>query len=178
MGGCRRSCDRIMKTGCDYGTRLLERAAADLNAAAASRPAPTSTSNSLARTSAGQGPYHRSTLYNNLCYKPPAVAVIRDYAYTTQECERRARLDSAAGRRQAGCDPSLLSMLERGLRNTARLARKLMQVYNLPATLVPFFVKYRIRKPGSLAQELTWSGYPGFAHLRKGGRKSTQLNFC
>ena len=61
-------------------------------------------------------------------------------------------------------------MLESGSRNLAPLARKLMQVYGLPASVLPVSEVHENVPASSLARELAMLGYPGFAHLRKSGR--------
>jgi transcriptional regulator with XRE-family HTH domain len=70
-----------------------------------------------------------------------------------------------------GVTQAYLSMLENGLRSLAPVARKLMQVYGLPPTVLPVHEVREDVTADSLARELAVLGYPGFAHLRKGGRR-------
>ena len=85
---------------------------------------------------------------------------------------RTARLDRGWTQQDAakrlGVTQAYLSMLERGVRNPAPVARKLMQVYGLPATVLPVNEVREDVAAGSLACELALLGYPGFAHLRRG----------
>jgi hypothetical protein len=62
-------------------------------------------------------------------------------------------------------------MLERGRRSSVPLARRLMQVYGLPPTVLPVHEVRDDATADFLAHELALLGYPGFAHLRGGGRK-------
>lgn len=65
-----------------------------------------------------------------------------------------------------GVTQAYVSMLEKGRRSTGPLARKLMQVYRLPPTMLPLSEVRKDPTPDSLAEELAVLGYPGFAHLR------------
>ena len=76
-----------------------------------------------------------------------------------------------------GVTQAYLSMLESGARNPAPLARKLMQVYDLPATVLPVDEVQEDVAAGSLARELAVLGYPAFAHLRGGGRSTHPATF-
>jgi transcriptional regulator with XRE-family HTH domain len=76
-----------------------------------------------------------------------------------------------------GVTQAYLSMLERGTRNPAPLARKLMQVYDLPPTVLPVSEVQEDVAPSFLASELAMLGYPGFAHLRRGGRTAHPATF-
>lgn len=78
---------------------------------------------------------------------------------------------------QLGVTQAYLSMLESGARNPAPLARKLMQVYDLPATVLPVSEVKEDVASGSLARELAMLGHPGFAHLRTGGRSTHPATF-
>jgi|SRR5690242_5866534 len=94
---------------------------------------------------------------------------------------KRARLDRGWSQQEAaahlGVTQAYLSMLESGARNPAPLARKLMQVYDLPATVLPVNEVRENVAAGVLAHELAMLGYPGYAHLRKGGRKVNPATF-
>jgi len=76
-----------------------------------------------------------------------------------------------------GVTQAYLSMLESGARNPAPLARRLMQVYGLPPTVLPVNEVRADVPAGSLANELALLGYPGFAHLRRGGRTVNPATF-
>jgi GrpB-like predicted nucleotidyltransferase (UPF0157 family) len=68
-------------------------------------------------------------------------------------------------------------MMERGVRDSAPVAQRLMKVYGLPPTVLPVD---EIRDEASaerLAQELARLGYPGYAHLRKRGRAINPASF-
>ncbi|HKW35180.1 MAG TPA: helix-turn-helix transcriptional regulator [Candidatus Acidoferrum sp.] len=94
---------------------------------------------------------------------------------------KRARLDRGWSQQEAaarlGVTQAYLSMLESGVRNPAPLARKLMQVYGLPPTVLPANDVREDVTAGSLAHELAALEYPGFAHLRRGGRKVNPATF-
>jgi hypothetical protein len=68
-------------------------------------------------------------------------------------------------------------MLERGLRSPNPLARKLMRMYDLPASLLPVNEVREEVAAGTLAQQLAVLGYPGFAHLKKRGRTVNPATF-
>lgn len=70
-----------------------------------------------------------------------------------------------------GVTQAYVSMLEKGHRSAAPLARKLMRVYDLPPTVLPAREVREHPTPDSLAHELALLGYPGFAHLRRGARR-------
>jgi transcriptional regulator with XRE-family HTH domain len=98
-------------------------------------------------------------------------------------CEqlKSARLERGWSQQKAserlGVTQAYVSMMESGRRSTAPLARKLMQVYDLPPTVLP---AHKVREnvtADSLARELALLGYPGFAHLRRGGRKVNPAEF-
>lgn len=76
-----------------------------------------------------------------------------------------------------GVTQAYLSMLESGERNPAPLARKLMQVYGLPATVLPVNEVREDVSADLLARELALLQYHGFAHLRKGGRAVNPATF-
>jgi len=88
---------------------------------------------------------------------------------------KAARLERGWSQQEAadrlGVTQAYLSMLERGARNPAPLAHKLMQVYGLPPTVLPVHEVRDAVSADVLARELALLGYPGFAHLRSGGRK-------
>ena len=76
-----------------------------------------------------------------------------------------------------GVTQAYLSMLERGLRSPAALARKFMKMYNLPASLLPVDEVRADVGANSLAHQLAVLGYPGFAHLKRGGRTVNPAEF-
>ena len=88
---------------------------------------------------------------------------------------KRARLERGWSQQEAaarlGVTQPYLSMLERGRRSPAPLARRLMQVYGLPPTVLPAYEVRENVTADFLAHELALLGYPAFAHLRRGGRK-------
>lgn len=94
---------------------------------------------------------------------------------------KRARLDRDWSQQEAanrlGVTQAYLSMLESGVRNPSRLARKLMQVYNLSPTVLPVDKVREEVSADSLAHELARLGYPGYAHLRRGGRTVNPATF-
>src|ERR1700690_3267595 len=98
-------------------------------------------------------------------------------------CEqlKRARLERGWNQQHAaarlGVPQPSLSMLERGRRRSDPLARKLMQVYGLPPTVLPVHRVKENVSADSMAHELALLGYPGFAHLRRGGRKLNPAEF-
>jgi|SRR5208282_422638 len=78
-----------------------------------------------------------------------------------------------------GVTQAYLSMLESGRRSLEPLARRLMQVYSLPPTVLPV-QEYRENEKVTadfLAHGLALLGYPGFAHLRGGARKENPAEF-
>jgi len=88
---------------------------------------------------------------------------------------KTARLQRGWSQQEAaarlGVTQAYLSMLESGLRNPGGpLARKLMQVYGLPPTVLPVNEVRNDVGADLLAHELALLGYPGFAHLRRGGK--------
>ena|ERR1700676_2923336 len=76
-----------------------------------------------------------------------------------------------------GVTQAYVSMLEKGRRSTAPLARKLMQVYGLSPTVLPVCEVRENSTPDYLAHELALLGYPGFAHLRGGARRVNPAQF-
>jgi len=94
---------------------------------------------------------------------------------------KRARLDRGWSQQEAanrlGVTQAYLSMLESGVRNPSRLARKLMQVYGLSPTVLPVDKVREEVSADSLAHELALLGYPGLAHLRRGGRTVNPATF-
>lgn len=76
-----------------------------------------------------------------------------------------------------GVTQAYLSMLEKGRRSVAPLARKFMRVYGLPPTVLPVHEVRQNVSPDSLACGLALLGYPGFAHLRGGARKVNPAEF-
>src|SRR5579872_636496 len=88
---------------------------------------------------------------------------------------KAARLERGWSQQEAadrlGVTQAYLSMLARGARNPAPLAHKLMQVYGLPPTVLPVHEVRDAVSADVLARELALLGYPGFAHLRSGGRR-------
>jgi transcriptional regulator with XRE-family HTH domain len=99
--------------------------------------------------------------YNSICYKvtmkyKQLKATRLDRGWTQQEAATRL-----------GVTQAYLSMLEEGRRDpSSSLARKLMRVYGLPATVLPVSDVRENVTAGFLAQGLASLGYPGFAHLR------------
>jgi transcriptional regulator with XRE-family HTH domain len=94
---------------------------------------------------------------------------------------KRAREDRGWSQQQAaerlGVTQAYVSMLEKGRRSAKPLARKLMQLYDLPPTVLPLCEVRRNPTPDSLAHELAWLGYPGFAHLRRGAKRVNPAEF-
>ena len=72
--------------------------------------------------------------------------------------------------RHLGVSQAYLSMLESGIRNSAPLARKLMNIYDLPPTVLPVNEVPVHVSAASLAKQLAAMGYPPLAHLRRGAR--------
>jgi transcriptional regulator with XRE-family HTH domain len=99
----------------------------------------------------------------------------------TAEQLKTARLERGCNQRQAavrlGVTQAYLSMLENGRRSSAPLARKLMQVYRLPPTVLPLGEVPENVTGDVLARELASFEYPGFAHFRRGGRKVNPAEF-
>ena len=90
--------------------------------------------------------------------------------------ERGWNQQEAAAR--LGVTQAYLSMLERGQRNPSPgLTRKLMQVYELPPTVLRVHEVKQDVSADFLARELALLGYPGFAHLRRGGQKMNPAEF-
>jgi transcriptional regulator with XRE-family HTH domain len=94
---------------------------------------------------------------------------------------KASRIERGWNQQQAaarlGVTQAYLSMLESGRRSPARLARKLMAVYDLPPTLLPVGNVSENETSDSLAGELAALGYPGFAHLRERRRKVNPAEF-
>jgi transcriptional regulator with XRE-family HTH domain len=95
---------------------------------------------------------------------------------------KRARQERGWNQQEAaarlGVTQAYLSMLERGQRSPSpRFTRKLVQVYGLPPTVLPANEVKQNVSADFLARELALLGYPGFAHLRKGGRKMNPAEF-
>ena len=88
---------------------------------------------------------------------------------------KRARLERGWSQQEAAArlnvTQAYLSMLESGVRDMAPLAHRLMRVYGLPPTVLPARDVRDEVTADSLTYELARLGYPGFAHLRRGGRK-------
>jgi hypothetical protein len=88
---------------------------------------------------------------------------------------KKARLERGWSQKQAagrlGVTQAYYSMLEGGRRSLTPRLRKLMQVYDLPPTVLPVHEVREGATDDFLAHELALLGYPGFAHLRRGGRK-------
>jgi transcriptional regulator with XRE-family HTH domain len=98
-------------------------------------------------------------------------------------CERlkKARVDRGWSQQKAaarlGVSQAYLSLLESGRRNAAPVARRLMRVYDLPATVLPVQEVRENVTPDFLAHELASLGYPGFAHLYGRARKANPAEF-
>ena len=94
---------------------------------------------------------------------------------------KRARLERGWNQQQAaerlGVTQAYVSLLESGRRSSTPLARKLMQVYGLPPTVLPLAEVPEDVTADVLARELASLEYPGFAHLRRGGRKVNPTEF-
>jgi transcriptional regulator with XRE-family HTH domain len=94
---------------------------------------------------------------------------------------KAARLGRGWNQHQAatrlGVTQAYLSMLERGRRSSAPLARKLMRVYDLPPTSLPLSSLPKDVTPEVVARDLASLGYPGLAHLRRRGRKVNPAEF-
>lgn len=95
---------------------------------------------------------------------------------------RQARLRLHHNQQEAaarlGVSQAYLSMLESGKRTPSeQLARKLMRVYGVPPTVLPFSGVPKNLPPDFWARELAALGYPGFAHLRHGSRKLNPAEF-
>jgi transcriptional regulator with XRE-family HTH domain len=88
---------------------------------------------------------------------------------------KRARLERGWSQEQAahrlGVTQAYYSMLESGRRSLTPRVRKLMQVFKLPPTVLPAHEVREDVTADFLAHELALLGYPGFAHLRRRGRK-------
>jgi transcriptional regulator with XRE-family HTH domain len=110
------------------------------------------------------------TYYNNICYNKGVTEQLKN-----ARLERGWTQQKAANR--LGVTQAYLSMLENGVRNPAPLARKLLQVYDLPATVLPVTEVLEDVAAESLAHELALLGYPGFAHLRKRGQAVNPATF-
>jgi transcriptional regulator with XRE-family HTH domain len=76
-----------------------------------------------------------------------------------------------------GVTQAYLSLLENGRRSSKHMARKLMQVYGLPPTVLPVGELRTDATADTLAQGLARLEYPGFAHLRRGRRKMNPAEF-
>ena len=85
---------------------------------------------------------------------------------------KKARLERGWSQQQAarrlGVTQAYYSMLESGRRSLTPRLRKLMQVYDLPPTVLPVHEVREEVTDDFLAHELALLGYPGFAHLRRG----------
>jgi transcriptional regulator with XRE-family HTH domain len=94
---------------------------------------------------------------------------------------KNARVQRGWNQQQAakhlGVTQAYLSMLESGRRSSAPLARKLMNLYDLPATVLPPEAVAAATTPDRLAGELAALGYPGFAHLPVRGRRVNPAGF-
>jgi transcriptional regulator with XRE-family HTH domain len=98
-------------------------------------------------------------------------------------CEqlKKARVNRGWSQQEAaarlGVSQAYLSLLESGRRSAAPLARRLMQVYDLPPTVLPVQEVRENVSADSLAHELASLGYPGFAHLHGRARKANPAEF-
>jgi transcriptional regulator with XRE-family HTH domain len=94
---------------------------------------------------------------------------------------KRAREDRGWSQQQAaarlGVSQGYLSLLESGRRSAAPLARKLMEVYDLPPTVLPVDNVRDTASPEFLAHELASLGYPGFAHLRGRAKRANPAEY-
>ena len=98
-------------------------------------------------------------------------------------CEqlKKARVDRGWSQQEAavrlGVSQAYLSLLESGRRSMAPLARRLMQVYDLPPTVLPVEEVRGNVTAEFLAHELASLGYPGFAHLRGKAKRANPAEF-
>lgn len=98
-------------------------------------------------------------------------------------CEelKKARVNRGWSQQEAaarlGVTQAYLSLLENGRRSAAPLARRLMQVYDLPPTVLPVQEVRENVTPDLLAHELASLGYPGFAHLQGKARRTNPAEF-
>jgi transcriptional regulator with XRE-family HTH domain len=87
---------------------------------------------------------------------------------------KKARLERGWSQQEAagrlGVTQSYYSMLESGRRSLTPRVRKLMQLFKLSPTVLPVHEVREGVTDDFLARELALLGYPGFAHLRRGGR--------
>ena len=94
---------------------------------------------------------------------------------------KKARVDRGWSQQEAaarlGVTQGYLSLLESGRRSAAPLARRLMQVYDLPPTVLPVQEVRENVTPDFLAQELASLGSPGFAHIHGRARKAKRAEF-
>jgi transcriptional regulator with XRE-family HTH domain len=94
---------------------------------------------------------------------------------------KSARLRRGWNQQQAaqrlGVTQAYLSMLESGRRSASPQARKLMALYDLPATVLPPEPADQAATPERLAAELAALGYPGFAHLPARARRVNPAGF-
>ncbi len=94
---------------------------------------------------------------------------------------KKARVDRGWSQQEAaarlGVSQAYLSLLESGRRSAAPLARKLMQVYDLPPTVLPVQEVRENVTADLLAHELASLGYPGFAHLHGRAKKANPAEF-
>jgi transcriptional regulator with XRE-family HTH domain len=94
---------------------------------------------------------------------------------------KKARVDRGWSQQEAaarlGVSQAYLSLLESGRRSAAPLARRLMQVYDLPPTVLPVQEVRENVSADFLAHELASLGYPGFAHLHGRARKANPAEF-
>ena len=94
---------------------------------------------------------------------------------------KKARVDRGWSQQDAaarlGVSQAYLSLLESGRRSAAPLARRLMQVYDLPPTVLPVQEVRENVSADFLAHELASLGYPGFAHLHGRARKANPAEF-
>lgn len=95
---------------------------------------------------------------------------------------KRARLEHGWNQQTAaarlGVTQPYLSMLESSRRKASLgLTRRMMRVYQLSPTVLPAHEVKENMPADSLARNLASLGYPGFAHLRKVGRKMNPAEF-
>lgn len=76
-------------------------------------------------------------------------------------------MTQAEAAKKLGVSQPYLSLLEKGLRPApARLARRVVRLYRLPATALPLADTDRSADAQELAEDLAGLGYPGFSHLK------------
>ena len=95
-----------------------------------------------------------------------------------REARRNKGQNQEEAARRLGVTQAYLSLLERGLRKpSAKLARRLVSEYKLPATVLPVQDELARSTPEFLAEELSALGYPGFSHLRNRHKRMNPASY-